>query len=150
LTSSGTSTYQLLPLAGSALNSPQFDFYIYGEFKVKISSPLITAHIHPKVDFMGFFEDMFKQKYGYRHHDSHHFGLYLIGNVLKRIIHSRTLLIFLVMVLLLIVFAVVALVIALWPLFIKFIAYVNQNGLKGVFDFVFSLINRIWEGGGKT
>jgi hypothetical protein len=137
-------------LAGSALNSPQFDYYICGEFKVKTSSPLRTAHIHPKVGFMGFFEDMFKQKYGHRHHDSHHFGPYLVRDVFNRIIHNRTLLIFLVMVLILIVFAVVALVIALWPLFFKFIAYINQNGLKGVFDFVWSLINRIWEGGGKT
>ena len=99
---------------------------------------------------MGFFEDMFKQKHGHRHHDSHHFGLYLIRQGFNRIIHNRTLLMFLVMVLMLIVFAVVALGIALWPLFLKFIAYVNQNGLKGVFDFVCSLINRIWEGGGKT
>ena len=99
---------------------------------------------------MGFFEDMFKSKHGHRHHDSHHFGLYLIKTVFNRIIHNRTLLIFLGMVLLLIIIAVVALAIALLPLFYKLIDYVNQNGIKGVVDFVFALINKIWEGGGKT
>jgi hypothetical protein len=115
-----------------------------------MNSPLKTAHIHTKVGFMGFFEDMFKPKHGYRRHDSHHFGLYLIGKVFNRIIHNRTLLIGLVMVLFLIIIAVVALVIALLPLFYKFITYVNQNGIKGIIDFLMPFINRLWEGGGKT
>lgn len=99
---------------------------------------------------MGFFEDMFKQKHGYRHHDSHHFGPYLIGEVFKRIIHNRTLLIGPVMALFLIIIAMVALIIALLPLFYKLITYVNQNGIKGVIDFIMPFINRLWEGGGKA
>jgi hypothetical protein len=140
-------------MAGPALNSPQFGeipLWPCREFKVKIRSPSKTALIHSKVGFMGFFEDMFKQKHGHRHHDSHHFGLYLIRQGFDRIIRNRTLLIFLVMVLILIVFAVIALIIALWPLFFKFIAYVNQNGIKGIIEFLMTFLNRLWEGGGKA
>jgi hypothetical protein len=99
---------------------------------------------------MGFFEDMFKSKHGHRHHDSHHFGLYLIRDVFNRIIHNRTLLIFLVMVLILIIIAFIIMVIALLPLLGKFITYINQNGIKGIIEFLMTFINRLWEGGGKA
>ena len=100
---------------------------------------------------MDFLEDLFKRRPGQGHpHDSHHFGPDLVRSALNRLVHNKTLLAILAGIVLLIAIAAIALVVSLLPLFSKGWAYISQNGLKGVFDFILPLINRLWEGGGKA
>jgi hypothetical protein len=100
---------------------------------------------------MDFLEDLFRRRpvHGH-HHDSHYFGPDLVRSALNRLVRNKTLLVILAGIVLLITVASIALVVALLPLFSKGWAYISQNGLKGVFDFILPLINRLWEGGGKA
>jgi hypothetical protein len=36
------------------------------------------------------------------------------------------------------------------PLVYKLFQYVSQEGLKGVYEWLMALINRLWEGGGRV
>jgi hypothetical protein len=100
---------------------------------------------------MDFPEDLFRRRPGHGHHyDSHHFGSDLVHFALNRLVRNKTLLAILAGIVLLIFITAIALVVVLLLLFSKGIVYISQNGIKGVFDFILPLINRLWAGGGKA
>jgi hypothetical protein len=42
------------------------------------------------------------------------------------------------------------LILAMLPLVYKLVRYIDRDGLKGVYEWLLAIINRLWEGGGKA
>jgi hypothetical protein len=101
---------------------------------------------------MGFFEDLFKGRHFHqydRYHHLHHQGKDLIRSGMSHILRSKAVLLSLVIGLVLVLAIFIGLLLLVLPLAYKFFSYINQNGIKGIYDLIGAFIFRLWEGSGK-
>jgi hypothetical protein len=70
-------------------------------------------------------------------------------NVLDKIRNNKKLKLIIVMAGLVIITIVVILIIALYPLILKLINYISQNGLQGVFNDISGFLEKIWKSSGN-
>jgi hypothetical protein len=105
-------------------------------------------------------DDMFERKIGKRqhgyyhrdygsHHESRHFLMGFMNSLLGRISYRKSVLLLVGGLLIAIVVVLILLAITLLPFASQTIAYLNENGLKGIFETVQWVIDRLWEGTGK-
>jgi hypothetical protein len=101
---------------------------------------------------MDFFEDLFKGRHlrqDDRYHDLHPQGKDLIRSGITHILRSKAVLFSLVIGLVFIIAIFLGLFLLILPLVYKLFSYINQNGIKAIYDLIGAFIFRLWEGGGK-
>lgn len=70
-------------------------------------------------------------------------------SILQRIRSNKKLKLFIFLAGIFIITIVIALIILLYPLIMKFINYIGQNGLQGLLDHITSFWDKIWNGTGS-
>jgi hypothetical protein len=101
---------------------------------------------------MDFFENMFKGKHLSKYDRYHHMpyqGKDLIRSGITHILRSKAVLLSLVIGLVFIFAIFIGLFLLVLPLVYKLFSYINQNGIKGIYDLIGAFIFKLWEGGGK-
>ena len=78
-------------------------------------------------------------------HDSH----FKIAAIFEKIRHNKMLKLFVFISVVLILVFTVGLIILLFPMLVKLYDYVIQNGLQGIIDYIYGLLNTILKGSGK-
>ena len=123
--------------------------------------------------FDDFFEDKHKRHGNYRGHNDHfghdnHYdhddhrysrdpyrsghgdeGHLKLLSILDKIRNNKQLKVLLVVGVIVILIIAVGLIVALFPLIIKLVNYISQNGLQSIFDGITGFIDKLWKGSGK-
>jgi hypothetical protein len=102
---------------------------------------------------MDFLEDLFKGRHGNPHdhyHHSHHLGRDFIRSGMAHLFRSRTALIFLAVGLGLVLVLIIGVFILVLPLVYKCFSYVNQNGIKEIYELICLLSTDCGKAAGKV
>lgn len=87
--------------------------------------------------------------YAGRHADYKHQQHQYLNYFLSKIWSNRRLRFIAIAFAFIVVVLAVIIIIALLPLLLKLVDYVLQTGVKGIFDFITSFIDKLWKGTGK-
>lgn len=69
-----------------------------------------------------------------------------LSKILLKIRNNKKLKLLVLFAVLFILTIVVILFVILWPLILKLITYISQNGLQGLLDYILGIADKIWKG----
>jgi hypothetical protein len=96
-----------------------------------------------------------KNMYEYKQHDhrgyerNHHGGdlnKIIINFLIRKLKNNKKLLVLLILAVVIVITVAIFLLISLFPVIYKIMAYIKTNGVNGVVDFINNFLEKLWPG----